>query len=97
VKRSRNESLEYRLFYKQHCRPCGVLSRLVVILSLGAIRRISLDSAEATELGRDHPEWRGQLMLLNRDRVWLAQDVFRAVPSAIAGIYLRRLWQLFFS
>lgn len=93
---SRGERHEYRLFYKQHCPPCRVLSRFVVILSLGAIRRIPLDSEEAEALGHEHPEWRGQLMLLHRERIWFAQEVFRAVPSAIAKIYLRGLCCLVF-
>jgi len=81
---------EYRLLYNNHCRPCRVLSILVVIFSLGAVRRIPIDSVETAEIRRERPEWGGQLMLIDRDRVWLAGEVFRAVPRAIAQIYWRR-------
>lgn len=76
-----------RLFYKSYCAPCRFLSRLAVILSLGAIRRVPLGSAEAAALHGEHPEWRGQLLMLDRDGVRIGPQVFRAVPLAVLSVY----------
>jgi hypothetical protein len=86
-----------RLFYKPYCQPCRFLSRLAVILSLGAIRRVPLDSAEAAALHQQHPEWRGQLLMLGRDGVRIGPQVFRAVPLAVISVYWNLLKKPFTS
>jgi hypothetical protein len=80
-----------RLFFKETCPPCRALSRLAVAFSLGTMRRVPLGSEEAGALHRRHPHWRGQLLLIDGDRVHLGPEVFRAVPGVIARACWRGL------
>ena len=83
------------LFYKPTCPPCRWMSKMAVILSLGVIRRVPIDSREAAALYRHHPDNEGQLMLREGTRVTFQRRVFAAVPRIIltAGprLLLRRL------
>lgn len=80
-----------RVFYDETCPPCRTLSRLVVVLSLGAMARVPLGSEEAARLHRRHPEWTGQLLLLDGGEAWLGPRVFAAVPRKILQVYGRLL------
>jgi hypothetical protein len=71
------------LFYKHDCPPCQWMSRLAVILSLGVIRRVPLDSAEAKELYRKFPEHEGQLVLIGVGRPVFGRMVFAALPRTV--------------
>ena len=75
------------VFYKEACPPCRLLSRLAVFLSFGAIRRVALESSEAAALHETHPEWRGQLLMLDGDAVHLGARVFGAVPLTILTVF----------
>jgi hypothetical protein len=77
----------FRLFYQERCPPCRFLSRLVVILAAGAIRRVPLDSVEAAALYRERPEWRGELLMTGGGRVWTGTAVFQAVPRAVLAAW----------
>jgi hypothetical protein len=76
------------VFYQETCPPCRVLSRLAVLLALGAIRRVPLGSDEAAALHEEHPEWRGQLLMLDGETVHLGPRVFRAVPLTILSVFV---------
>src|SRR5262245_19999176 len=71
------------LFYKNTCPPCQWMSRLVVIYSLGVIRRVALTSAEARELYRQFPDHAGQLVLIEQGRITFGRMVFAMVPRAV--------------
>ncbi|MEO1087725.1 MAG: hypothetical protein AAFY88_26120 [Acidobacteriota bacterium] len=71
------------LFFKPTCPPCGWMSKLAVVLSLGVIRRVPIDSEEAAVIYRDHPGRDGQLMLREGRRVTFQRRVFAAVPRII--------------
>lgn len=83
------------VFYRETCPPCRLLSRLAVLFSLGAIRRVPLGSGEAAALHVEHPEWRGQLLMLDGDAVYLGPRVCRAVPMAILFVFIDLLRQPF--
>lgn len=76
------------LFYKPGCPPCRTLSKLVVVLSAGTIRRVGITDAEAEELYAKYPEQRGRLVLIDGDRVTFGRRVFLAVPSVIARTWM---------
>ncbi|MEM6793143.1 MAG: hypothetical protein AAF725_04140 [Acidobacteriota bacterium] len=71
------------LFFKPTCPPCRWMSKLAVILSLGVIRRVPIDSQEAAALYRNYPDKEGQLMLQEGTRVTFQRRVFAAVPRVI--------------
>jgi hypothetical protein len=73
------------LFYKNTCGPCGWMSRLAVVLSLGVIRRQPIDSAAAKALYARYPEHDGQLVLADGDRVTFGRRVFAEVPRVIVA------------
>src|SRR4051812_20610176 len=79
------------LFYKKGCPPCRQLSRVALVLSLGHIRRVPLDSAEAEAIYAGYPDKRGQLMLRHGARLWFGLDVLRAIPMAVVRTWLRAL------
>ena len=85
------------LFYKNTCPPCRQLSRVALVLSLGHIRRVPLDSAEAEVIYAEFPDKRGQLMLRHGARVWFGLDVLRAIPMAVVRTWLRALHAMFTS
>lgn len=72
-----------QLFYNRHCPPCQRMSRLVILFSLGVIRRVAIDSAEASAFYQDFPEYEGQLILVERHRVTAGLLVFAAIPQAV--------------
>ena len=77
------------LFYKNSCPPCRQLSRVALVLSLGHIRRVPLDSSEAEVIYAQYPARRGQLMLRHGERVWFGLDVLRAIPMAVLRTWVR--------
>lgn len=79
------------LFYKNTCPPCRQLSRVALVLSVGHIRRVPLDSAEADIIYAEYPDKRGQLMLRHGARVWFGLDVLRAIPAAVVRTWLGAL------
>lgn len=85
------------LFYKNTCPPCRQLSRVALVLSLGHIRRVPLDSAEAEVIYAEYRDKRGQLMLRHGARVWFGLDVLRAIPMAVVRTWLRALHAMFTS
>lgn len=81
------------LFFKRGCPPCRCMSALVVLLSLGLVTRVPIDSDEARELYRRYPHQEGQLVLLERRRVTFGRRVFLAVPRVLltSPVVLARL------
>jgi len=76
------------LFYAGACPLCRLLSRGVVLLSLGAIRRIPLDRAEAEAFFlRDHPESRGKPVLVHGGRIAAGAAVLPAILRAVAAVW----------
>ena len=80
----------FTLVYDAGCPPCRTLSRLAVVLSLGAIRRLASEMPEAAALRARHASRRGELLLTNGARAWTGPAVFAAVPRAILAALLRR-------
>jgi predicted DCC family thiol-disulfide oxidoreductase YuxK len=79
------------LFYAGACPLCRLLSRGVVLLSLGAIRRVPLDRAAAEDFFlRDHPQARGKPVLVHGGRVAAGAAVLAAIPRAIAAAWFGR-------
>lgn len=80
------------LLYRHSCRKCRVLSAAAVLLSLGTIRRIPLDSSGAEDLYRRFPQTRGKLALVDGPRSWLGWEVFGGaivtVCRRVAGVPL---------
>lgn len=83
-------SIRARLFYNSTCPPCQWMSKLAVMLALGAIRRVPLTGEEARQLYQAHPGREGQLMLQAGQRVVFGRRVFAEVPRCI----LRAWWHL---
>jgi len=79
------------LVYRGTCAKCRFLSRLVVILSSGTIRREALGSDMAERLARDHPETRGKLALIDGGRIVYGTRVFLEAPFWILLLALRRV------
>ena len=71
------------LFFDGHCPPCRWMSRLAVRLSLGSIRRVPLDSADARALYEAYPHARGQIVLLYRHHMSFGRPVFAALPLVV--------------
>ena len=90
IKQSHPVTIRPQLFYKRNCRPCQWMSRLVIIFSLGIIRRIAIDSAEAHTFYQEFPEHEGKLVLIERHQITFGRLVFVAIPKAVlvAGWYL---------
>jgi hypothetical protein len=80
---------EPALFYKESCPPCRIMSRLAVILALGLIRRIPLDSREAAELYALYPGHEGQLVLVDGSRVSFQRMVYAALPVCVVRRLMR--------
>ena len=79
------------LFYAGACPLCRFLSRGVVLLSLGAIRRVPLGPAAAEAFFlRDHPEARGKPVLVHGGRVAAGAAVLAAIPRAVAASWFGR-------
>ncbi|MCG8367925.1 MAG: hypothetical protein MJA27_31905 [Pseudanabaenales cyanobacterium] len=83
TEQSRQISRRPQLFYKRNCLPCQWMSRLVILCSLGIIRRVAIDSAEAHAFYQGFPEHEGQLVLVERHRVTFGRLVFAAIPQAV--------------
>lgn len=81
--------ISWTVYYKEHCRPCRSLSKLAVFLSGGTLRRASLNSQEARALHRIHPEWRGQLLMIENGRISLGSEVFYRLPSLLLIRYFQ--------
>lgn len=82
-----------RLFFKRTCPPCTWMSRLVVVFSLGLVRRTPIDSDEAAELYRKHPGHEGQLVLLVGRRVTFGRRVFLSVPRIVLTAPIVLTWR----
>lgn len=79
------------LLYRATCPRCRFLSRLLVGLSLGTLRRIPVDSDEARELYDLHGQERGKLAVLHRGRFTTGGRIVPALGIAIAEACLRRV------
>ena len=80
-----------RLFYQPACPPCRWMSRLVVMLSLGVVRRVAVDGEEARQIHERYPDSRGQILLIDRGRVTFGRRVFAALPLAVLSAPARAL------
>lgn len=79
------------IVFKAGCPPCQWMSRLAVILSVGAIRRVALEAEEAQRLYARHPQATGQIVLLYRDRMSFGRPVFAALPGVVLRHWLSPL------
>ena len=84
----RERKIRARLFYKSSCPPCRWMSKLATILSLGAIKRVSIMGKEAKAIYEKYPEHSGQLVLINGERVTFGRLVFAEVPRCIINAWL---------
>lgn len=73
--------------FDERCPPCRFLSKLVVVLSLGVIRRAALRSEHANRLRQQLPNWKGELLFFDRDRMHLGPAVFAAIPRRVVQVY----------
>jgi hypothetical protein len=80
-----------RLFFKRACPPCALTSRLAVILSIGTIERVALESAEARAFYARHPGLEGMPLLIDGHRVVAGAAVFRALPAVVIAQWSRAL------
>lgn len=64
------------LLYRHTCWKCRVLSRMIVAMSLAAIDRAPITSAQADVVLRAHPDSKGKLALVRGSRIvtgwWVA-------------------------
>ncbi len=65
------------------------MSLLVVVFSIGHVRRVPLTTTEAQALYDRFPGHRGQLVLEDSGRVWFQRRVFLAVPVVVARTWMR--------
>ncbi len=73
------------LIYRSTCAKCRRLSRAVVILTLGRVRRIPLASLEAAALYQRHGVRPGKLALAKGGRMFTGLNVFRGLlPGALS-------------
>jgi len=79
------------LFFKRQCPPCAFVSRLAVVLSLGVIRRVPLDSAQARDFYAQYPALEGMPVLVHGARVVAGPAVFLAIPRVVAVRWWQRL------
>lgn len=91
IDRNSRTELRSRLFYKSTCPPCSWMSKLVVLFSLGSIKRIPLNTHQAKIIYRQHTEYEGQLMLQNGKRITFGRSVFAMVPWCIVTTWWRLL------
>lgn len=77
-----------RLFYSERCPPCRRLSRLVVALSGGRLRRVAMESPEAAPLYAVHPHWFGRLVLEHEDGFTVGPAVYGKVARLVATALL---------
>ena len=82
------------LFFNGHCPPCRWMSRLAVRLSLGSIRRVPLESADAQTLYEAYPQARGQIVLLYRQYMSFGRPVFAALPLVVLAHWFNVLRDL---
>jgi hypothetical protein len=64
------------LLYRVTCKKCRILSRLVVVLSLGYIRRIPNNSPEAQRLFKTYQGNSSKIILIRGDKVYIG---FRSI------------------
>jgi predicted DCC family thiol-disulfide oxidoreductase YuxK len=84
------------LLYAGRCPKCRFLSAVVVALSLGTLSRMPLEREEVEQFYlRDHPEARGDPVLVERDRFTYGRRVFFAVPRLIAQTWWTAFRALF--
>ena len=77
------------LFYAATCAKCRILSRVLVIATMGVLQREPLDGPTARAWYAGHPEGRGRLMLVRGDQsVVLGRWVYPAVPGVVARAWL---------
>jgi len=67
------------LFYQAWCPRCRVLSRLAELLSLQTIRRMPIDSRQAELIRSRSPDWRGELLLAEGERIWRGRAALLAL------------------
>lgn len=77
------------LTYKPTCPPCRWMSRLAGVLSLGVVRRVPVEGAEAEALYDRYPDHRGELVLRDGDDTWFQRRVFLAIPLVISRTWMR--------
>ena len=79
------------LLYAGACPKCRFLSRMIIILALGSMTRVTLDRAEAEQFYRvDHLEARGKPALVEGETMTFGWRVMIAVPRLI----LKTWWSL---
>lgn len=78
-----------RLFYRATCPRCRVLSRVALVLALGRIRRVPLDSPEADVLVREGRLPRGKLAFVGRGGTGLGWGVVPVMAAALLTTPLR--------
>ncbi len=78
-----------RLLFKSTCPPCRRISNLVVLISLGTIRRVPLDSSEARKVYALFPEHEGEPVLINEQQAIFGWQIFIALPVMIMRVWLR--------
>ena len=81
------------LLYAGACPKCRFLSRLIVILALGSVRRVPLDRAEAENFYRvEHRDARGKPALVEGEKMTFGWRVVVALPRVLV-----RSWWLAFT
>jgi len=79
------------LLYRRTCPRCRFLSRAVIALSGGGIRRVATDSTEAALLYARHGAPGGKLALRHRGRLHVGRRVFAAAWWTILWCWLVRI------
>jgi predicted DCC family thiol-disulfide oxidoreductase YuxK len=71
------------LLYRATCKKCRILSRLVVVLSLGYIRRIPNNSPEAQSLFKAYQVDASKVILIKGDKVYIG---FRSIIALLKSL-----------
>jgi hypothetical protein len=81
------------ILYRARCPRCRFLSRLLVAISLGMLRRIPVDSAAAHEIYDRYGIERGKLALLYRQRLRTGRFIVLSLWLALVDSGLNRVFQ----
>jgi len=79
------------LIYRSTCQKCRALSKLVVLFTLGWVRRVPLSSVEAGALYEAHSVRPGKLAIVGYGRVFIGRDVFRGLAELARDALRSRL------
>jgi predicted DCC family thiol-disulfide oxidoreductase YuxK len=90
----RNHDARFVLLYAGACPKCRAVSRILIALSLGTMRRVPMEREEAHAFYDARPEARGRPALVAGEELTYGWPVVLAVPRLLARVWMQRIRNL---